>query len=463
MHTPIAPPLSFGGRPPAEQPYWNPLLETLSLDQMRPVHERLFLHQLAYAYERTDFYKAKFEQAGIALDDVRGLDDLHKLPFVTKDDIRETQATIHPLGAHAAVDPADVVRVYSSSGTSGVPIYVGLTANDLRHWAEVTARGQWANGIRPHHRVVLAVGHGGFFAAAAIKDAFEELGAMTIPIGPTATDRVIDAFRYLKADALLGTPSYALYLIKALGDLGIDPASLGLRRIVVGGEPGASDPAIRSLVEGSFEAQLLETMGIGEMMPHVWAECEHQNGMHYIAQGAVHVELIDPDTGRPKDIVDGAEGELIYTALRKEANPLLRYRTRDHVIVSDGPCPCGRRGFRIKCIGRTDDMLLVRGVNVYPSAVRDVVAAFAPAVSGAIMIELTKPGPSVDPPVHIKVEVSAGASPDADVAKEIEQALRAKLIFRGRVELVEFGSLPRSEYKGQLVRVLDADTAGASA
>ncbi|MBS1861686.1 MAG: phenylacetate--CoA ligase family protein [Actinobacteria bacterium] len=429
------------------------MLETLTLEQMGPVHERLFLAQLAYAYERAEFYRDKFAEVGLELGDIGGLEDLPKVPFVSKDEIRRTQAESHPLGAHAAVDPDEVVRVYSSSGTSGVPIYVGLTANDLRHWAEVTARGQWANGIRPYHRVVLAVGHGGFFAAAAIKDAFEELGAMTIPIGPTATDRVIDAFRYLKADAILGTPSYVLYLLKALGDLGIEPDSLGLKRIVVGGEPGASDPAIRSLVEGSFGAPLLETMGIGEMMPHVWAECEHQSGMHYIAQGAVHIELIDPETEQPKPIVDGAEGELVYTALRKEANPLLRYRTRDHVIVSAGPCECGRAGFRIKCIGRTDDMLLVRGVNVYPSAVRDVVAGFTPAVSGAIMIELDAPGPAVEPPVQIKVELAGGAEPDEGLAGQIEATLRAKLIFRAEVEFVEFGSLPRSEYKGQLVRV----------
>lgn len=455
MHTPLAAPLPFGSTKSSSKQYFNPLLETLSLEQMLPMHERLFLAQLAYAHERSEFYRAKFAESGLELGDVRGLDDLPTVPFVHKDDIRRTQSESHPLGAHAAVDPEQVVRVYSSSGTSGVPIYVGLTANDLRHWAEVTARGQWANGIRPHHRVVLAVGHGGFFAAAAIKDAYEELGAMTIPIGPTATDRVIDAFRYLKADAILGTPSYVLYLLKALGDLGIEPESLGLERIVVGGEPGGSDPSIRSLVEESFGAPLLETMGIGEMMPHVWAECEHQAGMHYIAQGAVHVELIDPDTEQPKPIVDGAEGELVYTALRKEANPLLRYRTRDHVIVSDSPCPCGRGGFRIKCIGRTDDMLLVRGVNVYPSAVRDVVAAFAPAVSGSIMIELAEPGPSVKPPVHIKAELASGQQPDQALAGEIESALRAKLIFRAEVAFVEFGSLPRSEYKGQLVRVLD--------
>jgi len=209
-------------------------------------------------------------------------------------------------------------------------------------------------------------------------------------------------------------------------------------------------------VEGSFNARASETMGIGEMILQAFAECEKQEGMHYIAQGLIHIELIDPDTEEPIEFKDGGFGEMVFTALDKECMPLLRYRTRDHVQVWTSPCDCGRTGFRIKIMGRTDDMMIVLGANVYPSAIRDVIASLAPRTTGAIEILIDKPLPKVDPPVKIRAEYGKGVM-DSDLPnlkKEIEVLIREKLIFRSDIELVPEGTIPRYDYKGKLIRKL---------
>jgi len=192
-------------------------------------------------------------------------------------------------------------------------------------------------------------------------------------------------------------------------------------------------------------------MGIGDVGVSLWGECEAQDGMHLGAAGFVHPELIDPATGAAIAMAAGAEGELVLTHLRQRAAPLLRFRTRDHVRVQAGTCACGRAGIRIRCIGRTDDMLVVRGVNVFPSAIRDVVGGFAPQVSGAILVRPSSPGPRQEPPLRVQVEVADAAPGDAALAAAIGEAIRAALVVRAEIELVAFGSLQRSEYKSRLV------------
>jgi phenylacetate-CoA ligase len=192
-------------------------------------------------------------------------------------------------------------------------------------------------------------------------------------------------------------------------------------------------------------------MGIGDIGPSLWGECEEQDGMHLGARGFIHAELIDPDTGAARALQDGAAGELVLTHLRHRAAPLLRFRTRDHVEVRTSPCRCGRTSPRVRCIGRTDDMLIVRGVNVFPSAVREVVAAFAPRVSGHILVKPEAPGVKQDPPLPVAVELARGADADSALAAAIGERLRSVLIVQTRVELVPWGSLHRSEYKSKLV------------
>jgi len=211
------------------------------------------------------------------------------------------------------------------------------------------------------------------------------------------------------------------------------------------------EPAFRAKLEEGWGAKVTEAMGIGDIGVSLWGECEEQDGMHLGARGFVHAELIDPETGDALELEDGASGELVLTHLRNRAAPLLRFRTRDHVAVRTSPCPCGRTGPRVRCIGRTDDMLIVRGVNVFPSAVREVVSAFTPQVSGHILVKPRSAGVKQEPPLPVVVELARGATEDAALAEAIREKLRSVLVVQARVELVPWGSLRRSEYKSTLV------------
>ena len=221
--------------------------------------------------------------------------------------------------------------------------------------------------------------------------------------------------------------------------------------MLVAGEPGGGEPAFRAKLEEGWGARVTEAMGIGDIGPSLWGECEEQDGMHLGARGFVHAELIDPGTGKALDLEDGAGGELVLTHLRHRAAPLLRFRTRDHVEVRASPCGCGRTGPRVRCVGRTDDMLIVRGVNVFPSAVREVVSGFAPAVSGHVLVRPTSSGVNQEPPLPVSVELARGTGDDPLLAQAIGERIRAVLVVQTEVELVPWGSLQRSEYKSTLV------------
>jgi phenylacetate-CoA ligase len=247
------------------------------------------------------------------------------------------------------------------------------------------------------------------------------------------------------------TPSYAAYALEWARERGVDLAASSVRRVLLAGEPGGGEPAFRATLEAGWGARVTEAMGIGDIGVSLWGECEHQDGMHLGGTGIVHPELIDPQTGAAVAMEDGATGELVLSHLRHRAAPLLRFRTRDHVEVRATPCPCGRAGPRVRCIGRTDDMLIVRGVNVFPSAIREVVGGFAPAVSGHILVRPTAAGVKQEPPLPVSVELAADAAADAGLAGAIRDRLRAVLVVQTSVELVPRGSLPRSEYKSRLL------------
>jgi phenylacetate-CoA ligase len=266
-------------------------------------------------------------------------------------------------------------------------------------------------------------------------------------VGTGNTERLLTAIELLRPEAVVLTPSYAAHLMER--EPGV--AASSVERVLVAGEPGGGEPAFRAALEQGWGAKVTEAMGIGDIGVSLWGECEQQDGMHLGAHGFVHPELIDHETGEAVPMTDGAAGELVLTHLRHRAAPLLRFRTRDHVEVRTTPCPCGRPGPRIRCIGRTDDMVIVRGVNVFPSAVRDVVAGFAPAVSGHIRVKPRNGGVKQEPPLPVSVELAPGAAPDDDLADAIRERLRSVLVVQTRVELVPHGTLARSEYKSKLI------------
>jgi phenylacetate-CoA ligase len=407
-----------------------------------------YRNQIAYLLEHSAFYRAKLPfdepyEAG-------GLEAIAQLPLTEKSEIRATVTADNPIGAHLCAPPEEIVRIYSTSGTTGTPSFIPLTARDLENWVTGSARSYGASGVRAGQRIVTTYNAGPFVAGAALAS-FDRLGLVQIPVGTGNSERLIKAIALLRAEAVALTPSYAAYLVEWAADRGFDLRGSSVQRLLVAGEPGGGEPAFRAALQEGWGARVTEAMGIGDIGVSLWGECEEQDGMHLGAHGFVHPELIDPDTGAALPMEHEATGELVLTHLRHRAAPLLRFRTRDHVAVRTRPCPCGRIGPRIRCIGRTDDMLIVRGVNVFPSAVREVVSGFAPKVSGNILVTPQAPGTKQEPPLPVRVELARGAAADDALAEAIRDRLRNLLVVQTRVELVPWGTLRRSEYKSRLV------------
>jgi phenylacetate-CoA ligase len=425
---------------PAPEVEARPWAEQLAAD------DASYRIQLAYLFERSAFYREKLEGAGVSsAEEAGGLDRIAALPFTEKRELKATAAPDNPIGTHLCAEPSEIVRIYSTSGTTGTPSYIPLTGGDLENWVTGSARSYAASGVAAGQRLVSTYGAGPFAAGAAL-DAFERIGLSHIPVGTGNTERLVRAIEQLRPEAAALTPSYAAHVAERF-----DMRDSSVERLLVAGEPGGGEPAFRAQLEERWGARVTEAMGIGDIGISLWGECEEQDGMHLGARGFVHAELIEPESGEPLALHDGARGELVLTHLRHRAAPLLRFRTRDHVEVRASPCPCGRTGPRIRCVGRTDDMLIVRGVNVFPSAVREVVGAFAPDVSGHILVKPRAEGVKQEPPLPVSVELARGATADPALAESIRERLRGVLTVQTSVDLVPWGSLGRSEYKSRLV------------
>jgi phenylacetate-CoA ligase len=414
----------------------EPEVETRPWEEQLALDADSFDEQLAYLLERSPLYREK-------LDGAVPLNRIHELPLTTKQELRAGVTPENPFGAHYT--GAAIVRIYSTSGTTGTPSYIPLTASDLDNWITGSARSYAASGIRAGQRIVSTYNAGPFVAGAALAS-FDRMGMTHIPIGTGQTERLIRAVELLEPQAVVTTPSYAAYLAEH-----DDLRDSSIEHVLVAGEPGGGEPAFRAQLEDAWRARVTEAMGIGDIGVSLWGECDQQDGMHLGARGFVHAELIDPDTTEPIPMDDGAQGELVLTHLKHKAAPLLRFRTRDHVHVKTSPCPCGRTGPRIRCIGRTDDMLIVRGVNVFPSAIREVVSEFRPQVSGHIRVRPTAEGVKQDPPLPLVVELAAQQPGNPGIADALRERIRAVLVVQTRIELVPFGTLERSDYKAKLV------------
>jgi phenylacetate-CoA ligase len=428
-------------------------IETASPKEVQTLQRVKLATQLDYLFARSLFYKDKFRAAGIRRKDYRWLRDLARFPFTTKDELRESQAACPPLGKHIAADVDDVIRIHSSTGTTGKPSFVGLTRHDAQMWTRLTARSFYTQGLRKSDIVIHAAGLTLFVAGLSSKDAIESVGAMFVPIGTGASEKALMAIQHLRATAMHCTPSYATYFAEWVRhEAKLEPRELGLKKLFCGAEPGAGIPAVRAKLQEDWGARVTEGLGNADMAPIIFSECPEQSGMHFNGPDFVLVEVIDPDSGEGMPIEKGVNGELVYTSLERECVPLLRFRTRDRVTVLATSCLCGRTGFKLRCVGRTDDMLIVLGVNVFPSAVRDIVSSFYPRTTGEIQIVLDQPGPKVAPPLRVVAEY-AGVLPDrTDLRTEIERKIKATLSIPVSVELVPPGALPRYEMKGQLIK-----------
>ncbi|MCC7481068.1 MAG: AMP-binding protein [Hyphomicrobiales bacterium] len=428
-----------------------PEVETRPWAEQFVIDDAQYRNQLDYIQAYSAFYKKKFEAAGIGPAGAGGLADIGQLPFTEKSEIRASCTAENPIGSHLCVGRSEIMRIYSTSGTTGTPSYIPLTARDLENWVTTSARSYSASGVEAGQRIVSTYNAGPFVAGAALA-AFDKLAMCHIPVGTGNTERLMTAIRLLKPEAVVLTPSYAAYLIEWAAEKDFDLKGSSVRRVLVAGEPGGGEPAFRKKLEEGWGARVTEAMGIGDIGVSLWGECEYQQGMHLGGRGFIHAELIDPDSGASLAMRDGAKGELVLTHLQHRAAPLLRFRTRDHVEVWNSACKCGRTAPRIRCIGRTDDMLIGRGVNVFPSAIREVVSEFVPDVSGHILVKPSQPGIKQEPPLPIEVELARGRADDAGLAETIRARLRRVLVFTAGIKLVPFGTLQRSEYKSKLVQ-----------
>jgi phenylacetate-CoA ligase len=428
-----------------------PDVETRPWEEQFELDAARYRTQLAYLFAASPFYFDKLAAAGVgSAADAGGLEEIGQLPLTEKQELRDSCTDGNPIGAHLCAPRSEIVRIYSTSGTTGAPSYIPLTAGDLENWITGSARSYAASGVVAGERIVSTYNAGPFAAGAALAS-FDRIGLCHIPVGTGNTERLLLAIERLEPEAAVLTPSYAAYLIESAAGRGFDLAGSSVQRVLVAGEPGGGEAAFRARLEEGWGAKVTEAMGIGDIGVSLWGECKHQDGMHLGARDFVYPELIDPATGASLDLVDGASGELVLTHLQHRGAPLLRFRTRDHVEIRMSPCPCGRTGPRLRCIGRTDDMLIVRGVNVFPSAVREVVSGFAPRVSGHILIKPRAAGVKQDPPLPVSVELARGGDSDAELADAISGRLRAALVVQTDVELVPFGTLQRSEYKSKMV------------
>ena len=432
----------------------EPEIEAKSWERVQSDAFRSLQKQVSRLYEVSPYYRGKFNAANFHPRQLKDIEDAARIPFFTKDEERISQETAPPYGEHLSVDPTQIVRVQASSGTTGVPTFFALTRNDLATWDRIMARDYFTMGLRPND-VYAALSNLSMFAGGVPSlTAAAQVGANVIPIGTgVGTDRALDLARRLGATVIGLTPSYALYLGETMAsNPGRTAANLNLTRLLVGGEPGAQIPGIRRQIEEMWQCPVRDVMGIGEMVGAFWAESDDEAGMHFCAQREIFVELIDPDSGELLDLIDGASGELVYTAIERDATPLIRFRSSDMVEVMMGEVPSGRTSPRIKVLGRTDDMLIVRGVNVFPSAIRDVIASHTPQTTGHLRVVMPGQGPLAPSPLPIMVEVLETDPHKLLVLHDrLADELRSKLMFSPQLHFIPAGKLSRTELKTALV------------
>lgn len=428
--------------------YYDERIETMPPAWTRRLEDERVVEQVALCYERAPFYQRKLDEAGVRPDQIRGRDDLPLLPFTTKEELRESQALNPPFGDFVSADQLDVTRVHLSGGTTGKPLVMAYTEHDLATSAEVGARAFWACGVRPDDVILHCLSYSFYTGGLSDHAALEATGATMVPVGLGQSEKLLELWAELRPTALFSTITYPLYLAETAVERGRDPRSLGLRKLIVTGEPGGQIAATRRRLEEQWNAAVGDSYGLSDIWGTLAGECEERQGLHFLGQGATLAELIDPESGESRAFDPGAEGELAFTHLEREASPLIRFRSRDVVTIVDDECPCGRTGVRFRVIGRTDDMFRVRGVNVFPTAVEELLRERG-VDRFAIVLE-TFP---VEPPVRILVEGVNGRE------QELANAVRKRLEFTC---VIGEASLPRTEGKSKhLYRVYAGEEAPA--
>lgn len=425
---------------------YEPEFETMPVPQIKALQSERLVAQVAHVFQNVPYYRGLMEEKGLAPSDIKGVEDLHKLPFTYKKDLRDT----YPYGLFA-VPMSQVVRLHASSGTTGKQIVVGYTREDLEIWDRVIARQLVAVGADENDIVHVSYGYGLFTGGLGLHGGSQRLGATTIPVSSGNTPRQITILRDFGSTVLCCTPSYAAFLGETLHDMGLTPADIHLKAGIFGAEAWTEE--MRRDIEKSLGIKAYDVYGLTEIMgPGVSYECSAQSGMH-VNEDHFIVEVIDPETGEV--LPEGTQGELVFSCITKKAFPLLRYRTRDIGVISREPCPCGRTFIKMsKPRGRSDDMLIIRGVNVFPSQIESVLMEQGYSSNYQIVVDRVNNTDTFDVNVEIPPELFSDTVRSIEgKEQELTDALRSLLGIHAGVHLVAPRTIARSE--GKAVRVVD--------
>jgi phenylacetate-CoA ligase len=439
-------------RPAGE--YWFPELECAEPEKRDEIIFAKLSAQVRYAWEKSPFYRRKWQEAGLSPESLRTLDDLARFPVVQKHELRAAQAAHPPFGDYLCIEPREVARIHGSSGTTGRPTVFGIGADDWRRIGEAHARILWGAGIRPGDRVLICSFFSLYLGSWGALAGVERLGATAFPFGAGVSGQTLMAAQWaqeLKPTAFYGTPSYALHLAEVARREGIDPRSFGMRVLFFSGEPGAGIPSTRKLIEETFAGACLDMGSMAEAAPWMTnGECAQRKGMH-LWQDIVYTQVCDPRSFEP--VPFGSEGTPVYTHLERTSQPMIRLVSGDLSRWTDEPCPCGRTYPRLPdgIYGRIDDMIIVRGENIYPSAIEDVLRA-SDGFGGEFRVIVSR-RQAMDE-LLVRVEIArAHEERRTQIEAAMRDRLQARLGVRPRLELVAEGTLPRTEFKAR--RVID--------
>ena len=433
--------------------FWNEAIETLTPARVRRLEEERLADQIAYDYAASPFYRARLDAAGVRPDQVRHVEDLARIPFMEKGDIADSQADGTLLGANQCAPLDRIVRIQATGGTTGQPMRIGLTRRDIVDYCETGARALWTMGCRPGDIVFECMNYNLYAGGLSDHLTFETLGAATIPFGVGHSERLLTMMAGLRDPVgIWATPSYAVRLAEVASGLGMEPREVGLRRGYFSGEAGLQVPGYRERIQDTWGMVARDQYGTGELGLHS-GECEFENGVHFGGTGIAIAELIDPDSGEVLPFVDRAQGEVVYTSIHREACPLLRMRSHDLMQVFTEPCPCGRTSFRFRILGRSDDMFIVKGVNVFPLSIHAVLMGLAPRITGEFQVVIDRP-PPIDYPVPLTVEVAHDlpAANHEALAREIVAELQAGLNFTAALTLVGPGTIATEKKTRRVIR-----------
>ncbi|MBO5969657.1 MAG: phenylacetate--CoA ligase [Clostridia bacterium] len=429
-----------------EKRYFQKEIETMPREEMRALQSEKLVKQVKRVYENVKYYRDLMDEKGVTPDDIKSIDDLHKLPFLTKSDLRDA----YPYGL-LGTDLKNCVRIHSTSGTTGKRVVAYYTQNDINLWEDCCARALTAAGATNEDVCHVAYGYGLFTGGFGLNGGSQKVGCLTLPMSSGSTDRQIQFMQDLHSTILCCTPSYAAYIGETLKEMGISPDDLDLKAGIFGAEPWTEE--MRRDIEKSLGIKAYDIYGLTETSgPGVAFECEAQKGMH-INEDHFFAEIIDPETGEV--LPEGSKGELVFTSLDKEGFPLLRYRTRDICVLSREKCSCGRTLIKMsKPMGRSDDMLIIRGVNVFPSQIETVLIKEGYSPNYLIEVDRVKNNDTLDVYVERNPEQFSDTVRDlAIMERSLAEAIKTMLGINPKVHLVAPKSIQRSE--GKAVRVID--------